>query len=448
MLQKASQHSHPLHVGMPPRVDEESKLVLPRPTHRPCSRPGDAYIEQRQASRGQQPLISATRLTDTPTIDGRLDDKWLQTDRNLTLRESFDGSESMVMPSIAWVGYDQNALYVAARHPVQDTHSLRDRTHLTAPTDYMELAFGSHANETLVLNLKGHPDGHFEVGEPGDLPLALLNTAKKSVTYRAGFEAEAWVCEWRLPFSACGFTPRESPLLAFNLAVRHGDGDTWAVWRETGGAPREVHRAGTLLFPTECAATESFSKQGLVAWFDAAEAATIQMDSDARVSKWKDKSGCGRHAVQESTAFRPTMAATGLNGRPALRFNERAHTRLEVPDLAPGKADVTVVAVISNPKPGLPQNHDARIFTASNGQSYDYLTGVCCSISGTETGGPRLILAQATSRWAQHVRIGCFSPAYQTFFKGLIAEILVYDRRLPRNELNDVCAYLTCKWEL
>ena len=149
-----------------------------------------------------------------------------------------------------------------------------------------------------------------------------------------------------------------------------------------GRAPREVHHAGTLLFPTECAASESFSKEGLVAWFDAAAAETIQTDSDAKVSQWNDKSGCGRHAVQESAAFRPTVVATGLNGRPALHFDELAHTRLEVPDLAPGKTDVTVIAVISNPEPGLPQNHNARILTASNGRSYDYLTGVCCSIRG------------------------------------------------------------------
>ena len=34
-------------------------------------------------------------------MDGRLDDKWLETARNLTLRESFDGSKSMAAPSIA-----------------------------------------------------------------------------------------------------------------------------------------------------------------------------------------------------------------------------------------------------------------------------------------------------------------------------------------------------------
>ena len=183
-LQKASQGPHALNVGMPPRIDDQGRMVLPEPTHRPRSRPGDAYIEQRMARRGQQPLIAATRLTDTPTIDGRLDDEWLETARDLTLRESFDGSESMVVPSIAWVGYDQNALYVAARHPVQDTRRLRDRTHLTAPTDYVELAFGSHTDEMLPLSLKGYPDGHFEVGEPGDSPFALLNTTRESVTYR------------------------------------------------------------------------------------------------------------------------------------------------------------------------------------------------------------------------------------------------------------------------
>lgn len=102
----------------------------------------------------------------------------------------------------------------------------------------------------------------------------------------------------------------------------------------------------------------------------------------------------------------------------------------------------------NRPDPGLPQNHNQRIFTASDGKQYDYLCGLNCSVPGTQTGGPRLIFAEAKDRWAQNVRVGCFSPNYQTFFKGLIAEILVYDRALTREERFRVTAYLMRKWDL
>ena len=44
--------------------------------------------------------------------------------------------------------------------------------------------------------------------------------------------------------------------------------------------------------------------------------------------------------------------------------------------------------------------------------------------------------------------VGCFSPNYQTFFHGHIAEILVFARPLTPDERFRVLAYLTGKWEL
>jgi hypothetical protein len=51
-----------------------------------------------------------------------------------------------------------------------------------------------------------------------------------------------------------------------------------------------------------------------------------------------------------------------------LRFDDASKTRLELPDLSDRPMAATVFAVVSNPEPGLPHNHNPRIFTASNGQ--------------------------------------------------------------------------------
>ncbi|MCC6352633.1 MAG: hypothetical protein IT577_02040, partial [Verrucomicrobiae bacterium] len=64
------------------------------------------------------------------------------------------------------------------------------------------------------------------------------------------------------------------------------------------------------------------------------------------------------------------------------------------------------------------------------------------------TGGPRLIVHEGRDRWAKNARVGCFSPNYQTFFKGNISEILVFGRTLTPDERLRVTAYLTSKWEL
>ena len=65
-----------------------------------------------------------------------------------------------------------------------------------------------------------------------------------------------------------------------------------------------------------------------------------------------------------------------------------------------------------------------------------------------DTGGPRVMSAVFADRWAKAVRVGCFSPNYQTYFTGLISEVVVYDRKLTEDETDRVRAYLTAKWAL
>jgi hypothetical protein len=259
---------------------------------------------------------------------------------------------------------------------------------------------------------------------------------------------DAWTCEWRIPFAACGFTPQTAPMLACNLSVRNPAQDTWRIWNLIGGDPCDTNNGGTIVFAADSAMLVDSVKTGLEVWLDAADAATVEKDETGKVARWKDKSGTGRDAVQAAPEVRPLFAADGLSGKPALRFDDAAQTRLDLPDLSDQKITATIFVAFSNPEPGLPANLHPRLFTASNGKEYDYQIGLCANIPGAETGGPRLIVAECKDKWAQQVRVGCFSPMYQTFFKGCISEILVYNRVLTRAEQDKVRVYLISKWDL
>ena len=265
------------------------------------------------------------------------------------------------------------------------------------------------------------------------------------MTYTAKVGTGEWTCEWRIPFAACGFTPATAPALRFNLGVRKTTPEAWVIWRGTGGATYQVANAGLLVFPTQMVVA-GVPNEGLEVWLDAAAAATVQRDLADNVAVWKDKSGKGRDARQDAAAFRPQFAATGLNGRPALRFDEKRLTRLELPDLSEQKLTGIVFAVISNPVESAEVNHDPRIFTSSDGKEFDFLVGIAATVPNLETGGPRLVVHGFSERWAKVVRVGCFSPNPQTFFSGPMAEILVYSRALSPAEQDRLRAYLAAKW--
>jgi len=450
-LEKARQPQDLSGLGLPPRT-RDGKMVLPEPTNRPCAKPADKYPARATGADDRpRPLFAAGRLRTAPKIDGGLDEELTgESARRMVLAESYDGSPSAAAPSTAWVGYDDEALYIAATHPVKDVGKLRYASHQWGTTDAMEVAIqdGFAAKLGPILNLYGWPDGHFVSTDQAGAPADVVTRLGKAVTYQAVVGADAWTCEWRVPFAACGFTPQTAPVLSFNLGVRKTAEDAWVIWRGTGGATYVVSKAGVLVFPAELMASEAVPRDKLEVWLDASDETTVEKDEAGKVAVWRDKSGKGRDARQDSPGFRPLYVADGLNGRPALRFSEDARTRMELPDLADEKIPATIFAVVSNPEPGAEVNHDPRIFTASDGKEYDYVTGLACSIPGMETGGPRQVVASFVDRWAKHVRVGCFSPNYQTFLKGCISEILVYSRAMTRDETDRVRAYLMSKWDL
>ena len=449
-LEKAQQPADMSGVGLPPRRNERGEMLLPAATHRPCARPADKYPKRGPVARtGPRPLFGTTRMQTPPIIDGRLDE-WVAGGRSMALSESWDGSPSRGAASTAWIGHDDEALYVAAEHPVRDPRALTFASHEWGVTDAMELAFqdGFAAKPRPILDLYGWPDGHVVSTDQAGAPANIVEKLGRAVTYRATIGSDNWSCEWRIPFAACGFTPKSASLILFNLGVRKMADNAWVIWCGTGTATYVVENAGVLVFPDELMALPNPPREKLEVWLDAADAETIETDEAGKVSLWMDKSGKERHARQESARLRPVFAAAGLNGRPALQFDEKAFTRLELPDISDKKMSATIFAVFSNPEPGLPVNHHARLFTASDGKGYDYQIGLCACVPGTETGGPRQLVAARKDGWAKCVRVGCFSPMYQTFLNGHISEILVYSRVMTQTEQDRVRAYLATKWDL
>jgi len=418
-------------------------MLLPEAANRPCSLPAEKY---RQPT-SDRPSFRVGLVAAPPVIDGALKE-WAG--RAVELKQSLEGATFERLNSMAWLGYDAEAFYVAMRNPVNDAQPLRTTGHLWGATDGVEIAFqnGDADLRAPILTLHGWPDGQFIAPDQAGVPDSVARKLAKAVTYRTAVETNAWTCEWRIPFGACGFVPAKLATLLCNMTVRNVAQDSWRTWKTAGGAPYDLHNGGVLVFNAGETLLSGRLKDGLEVWLDAADATLVERDSDGKVRVWKDKSGKGRDAVQSVPVFRPSYLAQGLNRKATLRFDDVQKTRMELPDLSDRRITATVIAVVSNPEPGLPQNANQRIFTASDGKAYDYLCGLCCSLSGTQTDGPRQITSEEKERWAKCVRVGCFSPNYQTFFKGDISEILVYSRILTREERFRVMAYLMGKWDL
>ncbi len=415
-------------------------MLLPEPANRPCATPSEHY---RQMA-GTRPIFGVRRLAPSPVVDGALQE-W--TGRVIELKQTLEGADVGESPVSAWLGCDDQALYVAMRNPRREGVSLRTAGHLWGETDGVELAF-QNAEDGVpgpTFILRGWADGHVSAPDLAGASEAVRKRLEKSVTYRTKVDKDAWTCEWRIPFAALGGVPA---LLNANLTARNAGQNLWRTWRIASGSTYDLHNGATLVFDAREAMLPESLKKSLEVWLDAADASLIEKDAAGAVGVWKDKSGKGRNAVQNAAGSKPLYAAQALNGKPALQFDDARRTRLELPDLSDRPMTATVFAVVSNPERGALQNPNQRVFTASDGKGYDYLCGIDCTIRGTETGGPRVITASAKDRWVKSVRVGCFSPNYQTFFNGQIAEILVFGRVLTREEQIRVMAYLTGKWEL
>ncbi|MFA6288985.1 MAG: LamG-like jellyroll fold domain-containing protein [Opitutaceae bacterium] len=228
---------------------------------------------------------------------------------------------------------------------------------------------------------------------------------------------------------------------------------------------------------------------GLRVWYRADRGVT--KDGDNKVSLWTDVSGHGFHVVQTAeTSRQPVLAATSMNGQPAVAYDASASMMLasrDPVDIQAGGNDFTVIAVVK-PEPGQPTN-STLIHLGSMDQPYglhwsqDYYTpnrfylGWANDVEGSEqtTVGQGTMVGQVQVLSAVKngtsatdyvngavgetltVEAGMELPVTQfgvgnmplspsRGFHGEIAEILIYNRALGDAERQSVEAALAAKY--
>ena len=144
-------------------------------------------------------------------------------------------------PSQAWIAYDAQALYIAMRHPVNNAGALLPSSHQWGDVDGVEVAFQNAfaAKPGAILTLYGYPDGKFTSEDFGGATAAEIAKLEKAVTYKAAVGDKEWTCEWRIPFSASGFSAADRA--AVGLQPRRAQ----ALARGLGGLARNRRRRPT-----------------------------------------------------------------------------------------------------------------------------------------------------------------------------------------------------------
>ena len=213
--------------------------------------------------------------------------------------------------------------------------------------------------------------------------------------------------------------------------------------------------AGTLFLATRLT-------DGLVYRLDASSNAlsTLQFADASNVVAWADANGSGMLFATNKAEKCPVYDATLFNGRGGLRFNrdEDVSRRLTASRISRAQS----VFVVMNPANnnslgglwgladgdyGIRLNQTAVQF-CGNGNDFassgwNYINGVAGS--SFTVGQPLVLTAIGGSAQTWSVAIGSYSQ-YRRHFRGDLAEILVYDRKLDDLERQAVENYLMAKW--
>lgn len=237
---------------------------------------------------------------------------------------------------------------------------------------------------------------------------------------------------------------------------------------------------------------------GLGLWYDAADASTLTYDGSNRVSSWANKSGRANcNATQGTAGAMPVFEATGLSGKPGLRFTNASGQYLDIGSGALGLTNsisgATLIMVMRRVGTGLNQSQffistgasatTARFYWRVNGTqvrtgSYRRLDADVTSTGGTfgnSTTAPEIVsisadyVAGTVSEYVNGALSGTAAPASSgntsatdslamqigniasgssNANNGYLSGILFWPRILSASELQQVHRYLSKKWAI
>lgn len=224
---------------------------------------------------------------------------------------------------------------------------------------------------------------------------------------------------------------------------------------------------------------------GLILHLNAQDASTLTFGAGANITQWDDRSGLDNHVIQPSGGLQPFLASTAINGKPALQFSsdflfvnhnatldiDRVTTFVVTTPFSGGSTNATLVGkYFASDTPGQfyhawntserPVNH--YVDSVSGQESITYSSGP----SGS--GAPQ-ILSYAYDENEAYVRVnlqpattdpntGVLASSSDALvigdrsvfqfdpYRGQIAEVAVYDRKLSNAEINQVITHLSNSW--
>lgn len=196
----------------------------------------------------QTPNLTHTiaKVSQAPTIDGNLSDAtWLQASlkgSKLVSDISHDASRLTPYPRVAYLAYDESALYVGVIVYAPDTSKL-----------VTNMPAASHNDEVEVFLAPDNNGYHqFIITAGGDIAhntRGVVKNANAEVEYEVSVTDIKWTLELAIPFESLGHTPSAGDEWKININGRQvGAGDQWLAWNPTYGGFHNDARFGNLVF--------------------------------------------------------------------------------------------------------------------------------------------------------------------------------------------------------
>ena len=201
----------------------------------------------------------------------------------------------------------------------------------------------------------------------------------------------------------------------------------------------------------------------------------------AAVATWSDSSGVGSNATQTTPAYQPTYVASGLNGKPAVHFNNANTQFMNIASAFNGNVStITEIAVLKGSYPNralfqtMPGQGDNLVYdpwsdtishacdwtATANIDTSKFPTGGLLTVICERDGGNHLMLSTYSNGprfdgprygdtgtiWVQSSYLG--SDNREAYCTGDVSELLIYDHALTTADKQAVEAYLATKYGL
>jgi hypothetical protein len=209
------------------------------------------------------------------------------------------------------------------------------------------------------------------------------------------------------------------------------------------------------------------SVSGLYAWYDVSDSSAVTLNATT-ISELSDKSGGGRHMLQDTALNQPVYTANGRNGRAVATFDGSA-TFMEVASVSLPQP-FTVIAAYQNTEISL-----ARFLLSGSGVTSMMTARSTGGSSGFALGSPFTPIATTNNWQIQHnvgngassvvarnldadnvgnagtnsptsLVLGANGTATSAFFAGPLGELVIYNRALTRTEREQLVRYFANRW--